>query len=89
MKTFEELNEIKAELDAIKTKLSELNDEELKQVTGGAGYSEFRCPDHWLDLQWDHNDWSGKYGYFTCQICGQWTYDRVNRRYIKGWIEND
>ena len=67
----------------------ELRQEDEASVTGGNGYgSEFKCPEHWVELQWDHNDWSGKYGYFVCQFCGQWTYDRVNHTYQKGWIEN-
>ena len=35
MKTEEELNEIKEELEALNKKLAELTDEELAQVTGG------------------------------------------------------
>ena len=89
MKSNEELNTIKEEVETVNRKLHELTEEELKQVCGGAGYgSEFQCPEHWVELQWDHNDWSGKFGYFTCPICGQWTYDRVNHNYKKGWIEN-
>lgn len=35
MKTQEELKQIKEEYDLLKSKLNELNDDELKQVTGG------------------------------------------------------
>ena len=35
MKTKEELNEIKEEVEALNKKLHELTDEELEQVTGG------------------------------------------------------
>ena len=35
MKTQEELNEIKAEVETLNKKLHELSDEELAQVTGG------------------------------------------------------
>ena len=35
MKTKEDLNAIKAEVDALNVKLTELSDEELAQVTGG------------------------------------------------------
>ena len=35
MKTKEELNALKAELEAMNKKLAELNEDELKQVTGG------------------------------------------------------
>ena len=37
MKTKEELNEIKEEIEKLDTKLHELTEEELEQVTGG-GY---------------------------------------------------
>lgn len=37
MKTTEELNAIKEELKALTTKLNELSEEELLQVTGGTG----------------------------------------------------
>ena len=35
MKTKEELNAIKEEVEALNKKLSELNDDELKQIVGG------------------------------------------------------
>ena len=37
MKTKEELNEIKEEVEKLDKKLHELTDEELEQVTGGIG----------------------------------------------------
>ena len=37
MKTKEELNKLKEELENMNKKLAELTDEELKQVTGGRG----------------------------------------------------
>ena len=37
MKTKEELNELKKEVEAFNDKLSELTEEEMVQVTGGAG----------------------------------------------------
>ena len=36
MKTTEELNELKEEVETLKQKLQELSDEELEQVVGGA-----------------------------------------------------
>ena len=36
MKTKEEINSLKAEVETLNKKLSELTDEELKQVAGGA-----------------------------------------------------
>ena len=41
MKTKEELNELKEEVEAVNKKLAELNEEELEQVTGGG---EVPCP---------------------------------------------
>ena len=38
MKTKEELNALKEEVEALNTKLTELNEEELAQVTGGLEY---------------------------------------------------
>lgn len=35
MKTKEELNFLREEIDALRTKLAELNEEELRSVTGG------------------------------------------------------
>ena len=40
MKTKEELNALKEEVEALNVKLHELTDEELAQVTGGAWYNE-------------------------------------------------
>ena len=48
MKTKEELNEIKEEIEKLDTKLQELTEEELEQVTGGGkpigiGYKYLEC----------------------------------------------
>ncbi len=37
MKTKEELNELKKEYENVKSKLSELSEDELKEVVGGVG----------------------------------------------------
>ncbi len=37
MKTKEELNALKKEVETLNKKLAELNEDELKQVTGGGG----------------------------------------------------
>ena len=42
MKTAEELNALKNEVEALNAKLAELNEEELKHVTGGIGPDQ--CP---------------------------------------------
>ena len=47
-KTKEELNELKQEYELLKSKLNELSEEELKQITGG-------CDD------WDDSDIEAKY----------------------------
>ena len=44
MKTKEELNEIKEEIEKLDKKLHELTDEELEQVTGGGYYINFGVP---------------------------------------------
>ena len=43
MKTPEELNALKEEVEAMNKKLADLSDEELKQVSGGVG-NLLRCP---------------------------------------------
>ena len=48
MKTKEELNALKEEVETVSRKLHELTDEELAQVTGGEkqGYERGRCHTH-------------------------------------------
>ena len=46
MRTKEELNAIKEEIDSLKKKLAELTEEELTQVSGGKDYSQ----QQWKDL---------------------------------------
>ena len=43
MKTKEELNALKEEVETVSRKLAELSEEELAQVTGGVG-NPLRCP---------------------------------------------
>ena len=49
MKTPEELNAIKAELEALSKKLRELSEEELKQVTGGWNWGDNWGDDPYFD----------------------------------------
>lgn len=42
MKTKEELNTLKEEVEALRMKLAELDEEELQQVTGGACTQEYK-----------------------------------------------
>lgn len=44
MKTKEELNALRNEVEALNKKLAELNEEELEQITGGSA----RGRDYWL-----------------------------------------
>ena len=46
MKTKEELNALKEEVETLNKKLAELTEEELAQVSGGKDYS----PQQWKDL---------------------------------------
>ena len=45
MKSMEELNALKKEIDDLKLKLKELTPEELAQVSGGSEYPSKRLPD--------------------------------------------
>ena len=53
MKTNEELNKLKEEVESINAKLSELTEEELKQVTGGSNL-DVRRPMKTHELQIVH-----------------------------------
>ena len=44
MKSKEELNALKEEVETVSRKLHELTDEELVQVSGGTGSMNFPCP---------------------------------------------
>ena len=44
MKTKEELNALKEEIETLNKKLRELTKEELAQVCGGTGYAPCGCP---------------------------------------------
>ena len=52
MKTEEELNAIKEELEALSRKLHELTNEELEQVSGGSGKSDYEVPVYTPELEW-------------------------------------
>ena len=52
MKTEEELNAIKEELEALSRKLHELTEEELAQVSGGSGKSDYEVPVYTPELEW-------------------------------------
>lgn len=52
MKTQKELNELKEEIKTLNTKLAELTEDELEQVTGGSGKSEHVVPLYNPELEW-------------------------------------
>lgn len=56
MKTKEELNTLKEEIDTLNKKLAELTDEELKQVAGGSPYGigEEDSPEEILDFEGEY-----------------------------------
>ena len=54
MKTKEEMNTLKEEVEALNKKLAELNEEELEQVTGGGIFEDFS--------QWITSDFGYKSG---------------------------
>ena len=57
MKTKEELNTIKEEVEALNNKLAELTDEELEQVTGGVTDED---EEHPVWRYWDVDKHSGR-----------------------------
>lgn len=52
MKSKEELNALKEEVESITRKLAELTDEELEQVTGGEWYSSEKDKDNTNKFMW-------------------------------------
>ena len=68
MKTKEELNALKEEIDIVNRKLSELTAEELKQVTGGCLFNEY-CPNCGCKLIEVADDHSFSF-WHVCPDCG-------------------
>ena len=52
MKTKEELNVLKEEVETLNEKIRELTPEELKQVIGGSGKSDCEVPSYNPELEW-------------------------------------
>ncbi len=70
MKTKEELNALKKEVETVSKKLAELNDDELEQVTGGAyegGDICFLCGGELVFIF----DTSGGVSQYKCTGCGK------------------
>lgn len=61
MKTKEELNAIKEEVENLKNKLAELTDDELTQITGGNWWPMYEGEDGFFRVGFDFNitDWNG------------------------------
>ena len=75
MKTKEELSALKEEAKALNEKLSALTDEELTQVTGGAGEGTESCP-YWkkaADVNCLNVKLGGKCPH--CKLNGDWECD--------------
>ena len=68
MKTPEELNVLKEEIETLNKKLSELTAEELKQVTGGEGYISCWCPECGGLLK-QLTDFIDPYPVYMCTVC--------------------
>ena len=51
-KTQEELKVIKEEVETLNEKIRELTPEELKQVIGGSGKSDYEVPLYTPELEW-------------------------------------
>ena len=72
MKTKEELNALKEEVETLNKKLAELTAEELAQGAGGAGEGPFLqsnhlCPFCGSGLEWLGNDIGKKRDFFYCR----------------------
>ncbi len=72
MKTKEELNELKSEVESLNKKLAELTEDELKQVNGGLAFIKMVCrnPNCNYVIFWTGCD---GWGPFECSKCGQKT----------------
>lgn len=68
MKTKEELNSLKEEIEALNKKLAELTEEELVQVTGGESCGMLaKCPYCGGDLEL--HPWFSEPGVYRCVSC--------------------
>lgn len=78
MKTKEELNALKEEVDTLNKKLAELNEEELEQVAGGNDDPSVKTIMKCGDCNYTY-EWMGNYvgRYFTCPECGSWKFKGI------------
>ena len=70
MKTKEKLNALKEEVETLNKKLSELTEEELKQVAGGEGHISCWCPDCGGLLK-QLTYFIDEYPVYVCTVCGK------------------
>ena len=79
MKTPEELNVLKEEVETLKKKLAELTEDELKQVAGGSKYDPFcvlqipapNCQCEYTQCTYLYHDYADYYQtYYKCMLYG-------------------
>ena len=88
MKTKEELNALKAEVETVSRKLAELTEEELAQVAGGEdnGIISTQCPFCAEYKDYYRIDYSYKIEHWHCGKCGDLTYFRLDCRWERGYV---
>ena len=88
MKTKEELIALKEEVEALKKKLAELTEDELKLVAGGEdnGMIAGQCPFCAEYEDYKRIDYSYKIEHWHCGNCGDLTYFRLEYRWERGYI---
>ena len=68
MKTKEELNELKEEVETLNKKLADLTEEELEQVAGGKRYGILtKCP--YCGGNLENHPWYTEPGVYRCISC--------------------
>ena len=82
MKTKEELDALKKEVEALNLKLSELSEEEMKQFTAGAesenGYTVLACDRCGHEITWPGTGYAPWMHYAVdCEKCDSTTYHWV------------
>lgn len=90
MKTQEELNALKKEIEALEEKLAGLTEEELKQVTGGVLFDIDRprtmaCPYCKNDLHLVRVVAQKHCEFYKCPVDGELTYYYMEGRWARGW----
>ena len=94
MKTKEELNALKEEVETLNRKLAELSEDELMQITGGCGNGidtdkgiiSTQCPFCAEYKDYYRIDYSYKIEHWHCGKCGDLTYFRLDCRWERGYV---